>query len=219
MLEEDLKDFLSIFHLFTLKEDVDNDVIFIEGIINVVNLKGEFLESYKVNIIFSKKEYPFTIPKVVEISNKIFRHWDNHISPDGECCLSIPHALLKIKSRGIILKEFFSEVIYPFFANYQFKKNTGKYANGEYAHFDDGIVQFYRDEFALTDPVHIQKILEASLGNYDYPSYITCPICGTRKYKKCCRRIIYKLLPFGKQRLKDDLKIFNIKSQKIPLTK
>src|SRR5690606_24935725 len=130
------------------------------------------------------------IPKVIEESHKIFRHWDNHISSEGECCLSIPLELLKMSNRGIVLKDFYSEVIYPFFANYHYKKLSGKYANGEYAHFNVGIIQYYRDVLFLTDPYLIKKILETALGNYDFPSYKLCPVCGNSKYKKCCRKII-----------------------------
>jgi hypothetical protein len=217
-LEQDLTDFLNLYHLFTTIENKCSDKVLIEGTVNVVNLNGEFLESYEVVIIFSKKNYPHTIPNVVEKSCKIIRHWDNHISPQGECCLSIPHALLKMENKGIVLKDFYSEVIYPFFANYHYKKLSGRYANGEYEHFDEGIIQYYREVFSLTDPIHIGKIIEAALGNYEYPSYLLCPICGIRKYKKCCRKIIYQLRLYGKQRLQEDLKIFLKISQKIPPT-
>lgn len=217
-LEKNLKDFLDSYHTFEIKEGESSDTVLLTGMVNIITVAGEFLDSYQITISCSKKYYPYTIPIVTEKSQKIFRHWDNHISAKGECCLSIPHNLLMMKNRGIVLKKFYSDVIYPFFANYHYKKLSGEYANGEYAHFDEGIIQYYRESFSLVDPLHIKRILEAALGNHDFPSYHICPICGNRKYKKCCRKIIYKLLPLGKERLKEDLKIFNKRAKEIPPT-
>lgn len=110
---------------------------------------------------------------------------------------------------GIVLTEFYMNLIYPFFANHQYKLKAGIYANGEYEHFEEGIVQFYKEEFGLENHERILKHLKLALGILKAQPNSKCPICGDIKYKKCCKKITDQLMIYERQRLFKDVEIFS----------
>lgn len=209
-LKNDLKDFLETYMTFTIDEDKSNDnELVVIGTINVVDNNSQLWGDYDIKIVVPKRGYPNIIPRVYEVSSKIERLNDYHISDKGECCLDIFHKLILEKRRGISLVDFYIKYIYPFFANHQYKLKTDEYANGEYDHFNKGIIQFYNDEFQLKEPKIIIKLLELAIGLKKTEANTTCPVCGNPKYKKCCRPIVFKLILFGKEQLQYDLSMFN----------
>lgn len=210
-LKKDLNSFLENFYNFKLIDSKNSNAIVIVGVIDIVDETDTHWGSYDIKIIFNKNNYPNVIPSVIELSNKISRNWDLHISKKGECCLDISHTLLRYKRRGIDLTNFYKDVIYPFFANHQYLLKEGNYANGEYEHFGDGIIQFYREEFGLTETNKIIQILKLALGERKAEVNKECPICGNSKYKKCCRLIVNKLLIYGSKQLESDLEMFRKK--------
>lgn len=207
-LRKDLKSFLDTYYKFELINSKNPNTVTLIGVIDIADENDGHWESYKIKIVFNENDYPNVVPSVIELSNHINRNWDFHISEKGECCLDIPHMLIKQKRRGIELTNFYKDVIYPFFANHQFMLKEGNYANGEYQHFNDGIAQFYSEEFKFTEPQIIIKHLELALGITKADANKECPICGKPKYKKCCRPKVYKLLIYGNERLRKDLDVF-----------
>lgn len=178
------------------------------GKISVLDKSDKLWGHFKILILINETEYPYTVPIVIEKTQIINRDWDFHISQKGECCLDIPHKLMKRKGRGIVFEEFYREVIYPFFANYHYKESTGDYANGEYKHHFEGIAQFYQEEFGLSDFKNIISLLETAINGIKYHPNKECPLCSGPKYKKCCRKKIYDLKGYGLQQLKFDLTLF-----------
>lgn len=207
-LRKDLKSFIDTYYKFELLNTKIQNIVILKGVIDIVDENDGHWESYKIKIVFNENEYPNVIPSVIELSNKINRNWDFHISKKGECCLDIPHTLLRYKRRGIELTNFYKDVIYPFFANHQYLLKEGNYANGEYLHEDKGVVQFYKEEFGLSEPNKIIQILKLALGLTKAEANKECPICGKPKYKKCCRPIVNQLLIYGNERLRKDFDVF-----------
>jgi hypothetical protein len=208
-LKKDLKYFLDTYLKFELIDSKSPNLITLIGVIDIVDIQGSFWKSYNIAIVFNENKYPYVAPQVYELSKHIDRNWDSHISEKGNCCINIPHKLIQLERIGIELTRFYQSNIYPFFANHQFKLIEGKYANGEYQHFDCGIIQFYKEEFGLTEPKIIIKHLELALGITKANANKECPICGKPKYKKCCRPNVNKLLIYGTNRLQLDLMVFN----------
>ena len=207
-LKKDTKDFLNKFYKFK-RVPLDTPSKFaLAGTIDIIDETGEYWDSYKIAITFDENRYPNVIPTVIELSENIERNWDFHISDEGSCCLDIPHRLIKLKRRGIILTSFYKDIIYPFFANHQYKLSKGEYANGEYKHHEKGIIQFYEEEFSLVDNEIIIKHIKLAIGEIKALPNKECPVCRQPKYKKCCRPISEKLSIYGKNQLKSDLEIF-----------
>jgi hypothetical protein len=207
-LNRDTESFLSRYFSFEKVDSPKSGFLTLEGKLSIVDNRSKFWGQFEILILINESEYPYTIPIVVEKTNIINRDWDFHISKDGVCCLDIPHKLLKRKKRGINFEEFYREVIYPFFANYHFKEYTGDYANGEYKHHFEGIVQFYQEEFDLKNFEEIIALLETAIGGIKHQPNIECPLCGKHKYKKCCRKKVYTLKRYDIQQLKIDLALF-----------
>ncbi len=211
-LKKDLNNFLDTYYNFSVNKDkTDDSYLVLDGVIEIIDTNGDFWNDYDVRIVFPKLGYPYVVPEVYECSTKIERDDDFHISKRGKCCLDIHHKLMLEKRRGVTLISFYKKYIYPFFANHQYKIKTESYAGEEYKHDVDGVIQFYDEEFNLTDYELIIKHIECSLGILITERNKQCPICGSPKYKKCCRTTVEKLKPFGKEILKLDLEIFKAK--------
>ena len=207
-LDKDIENFLANYFAFEKGESPKSGYLALKGKISILDRKDKLWGQFEILILINEKNYPYTIRIVIEKTEIIKRDWDFHISKDGECCLDIPHKLLKMEKKGIVLEEFYSEVIYPFLANYLYKLATDNYANGEYEHHFKGIAQFYREEFDLKNYMDIIALLETTISGIKYPPNKQCPLCGGPKYKKCCRKKVYSLRGFGLDRLKLDLALF-----------
>ncbi|WP_299248856.1 hypothetical protein [uncultured Aquimarina sp.] len=207
ILDKHIKQFLNLYHSFSLVDSSKNYLSILRGVITVVDENNQVWSNYKVRIEIVST-YPYTIPNVYEESQLIERNWDYHISKNGYCCLNIPHNLLLKKRRGINLINFYQTEIYPFFANHQYRLADGNYAKGEYAHFEQGIIQYYEEELGLNNIEKIIQLLNFAINNKKIEPNKTCVICGNLKFKKCCRSVYNKLRLFGKEQLLKDLKIF-----------
>ncbi len=141
-IEKDIEAFLNKYYIFEQVETPKAGYLALRGNISVIDDKKKLWGKFDVLILINELAYPNTIPIVIEKSEIINRDWDYHISKEGECCLDIRHKLIRKRNSGIVFETFYREVIYPFFANYYFKKATGSYANGEYDHFFAGIAQY-----------------------------------------------------------------------------
>ncbi|WP_194766493.1 hypothetical protein [Tamlana sp. I1] len=215
ILKKDVNEFINRYYKFRVIDYNRNGCVLIEGYISIVDVNGDIWSAnYKVQIAIPVSNYPNVTPAVKEISTKIERNWDYHISEEGICCLAIPHKLLVAERRGINFTQFYQEFIYPFFTNHQHKLRTGKYANGEFEHHEKGILQFYSEELKTKDLTFTQKIIQAAIGKLKIGNNDKCPICNANKFKKCCKPKANKILRYGLKRLRDDLEIVNIELTK-----
>lgn len=211
-LKKDISTFLKTYHKFKQidieKDELKNVLIAISGEIDIVDTNYFHWNSYKVLILINKNDYPYTIPTVIELTKNIERNYDFHISKDGLCCLGIPHDLEVLSAKGINLTDFYKNIIYPFFANHQYRLAKGRYANGEYLHFEEGIIQFYKERYNLTCKKNIILYLKIALGKIQTSRNSICPVCDEKKYKRCCEPIVRNLIKYSSVRLEKDLKIF-----------
>lgn len=212
-LKKDIRTFLDKYYTFQKVASPKTGYLALQGDISVVDNQQKYWGKFDVLILVNESTYPNTIPIVIEKSEIINRDWAFHISEDGECCLDIRHRLILRRNRGIVFDTFYKEIIYPYFANYHFKKSTGSYANGEYDHFFEGIAQYYREEHGLEDFGYIIALLETAINGAKYEPNKKCPLCGSPKYKKCCRRIVYQLRLYGSEQLNQDLTFFKKNSE------
>lgn len=205
-LEKDVNSFLEIYPSYSYHKPFGKKYSKIKGEIDVCDTEGNYLDSFAIEILLNNDRYPYIIPIVRECSKKIERHEDWHIDNNGYCCLDIEHVLEFKAKQGIKIVEFYQNCIYPFFANTLYKMNFGKYSNGEYSHFFNGVTQFYEEKLMLTDSVLIIKILKAILNN-TIPGRNNRPcICGLdKKFKKCHLESFNFLQFISKERLIKDL--------------
>ncbi|EGV44807.1 hypothetical protein BZARG_196 [Bizionia argentinensis JUB59] len=205
ILERDIDKFCEVYPSFKYFKNFNKKFCYLIGDLDVCDLKGNYYQTFKIKIYLNKDEYPYSIPKIQEITKNIKRIDDNHIDDDGYCCLDIEHILEKDSRRGIKLIDFYRNKIYPFFTNYIFKKETGTYANGEYAHFFDGVVEYYIEELGI-DNLNIITTIIYSVASNTIPSRNELCLCGSDlKIKQCHLRKIESLKSLSKNRLVSDL--------------
>lgn len=140
-------------------------------------------EVFRIKINFAA-----IIPQVLELDFIIPWDIDRHVSPtNGFFCVA-PH--LKITSfldrnssnRDLYIKHF----VIPFLKNQIYFSRNGEWINGEYSHYDKGIIEFYSENVRQSNLQKLIDILEKLLANrYKYERNYFC-FCGSGlKYKKC----------------------------------
>tara|TARA_R110002050_G_scaffold56512_2_gene127054 strand:+ start:7005 stop:7709 length:705 start_codon:yes stop_codon:yes gene_type:complete len=204
-LERDIDKFCELYPSFKYYKNYNKIFCYLIGDLDVCDLEGNYYETFRIKIYINKDKYPYATPKVQEITEHIKRTDDNHIDEEGLCCLDIEHILEKESRKGADLMTFYKNKIYPFFTNYIFKKKTGNYANGEYAHFFDGVVQYYKEELGIDDFKVITNIIYSVASN-SIPNRNELCLCGSDlKIKKCHLIKINALKSLSNSRLISDL--------------
>ena len=207
LLQKDIQAAMELFPKLKFKYNSESKDFFLIGTIDICDTKGNYWDSFEVLIII-EKGYPYTIPILIETSNKIPRCEDRHISEEGICCLDIPHNILLMEKRGINLASFIRTKIYPYFANQLYFNKEGKYASGEWLHDDDGIIQFYKTVLRIEDKTLAINIINSILNN-NIPHRNDPCLCKKDKFKRCHYDSVILLKDLGKERLVKDLEIFN----------
>lgn len=165
----------------SLKYKIDNNQIIVEG--NWFVYGDEFLiAEYQIQIVIPEN-YPNDVPKVYEVGNLIVRVPDNHINYDGSVCLFAPpqrwekwplNSGIDILINGPIKEYFFSQAYFA---------KTGEWPFGEWAHGDDGTLQYYFERLKINSLSQLKEFHK--LSKYSIPSrQWKCP-CGSKRYKTC----------------------------------
>lgn len=179
----------------------------IEGDLDICDSTGVYWDTFQIAIVLNDK-YPNSVPVVFEVSKKIPRVSDRHISANGACCLDIEHKLLRMASRGILLSEFIATKVYPFFANQIYFEKHERFAAEEYSHDFMGVEEFYRDELQIPNAKTAILILNSILSN-SLPGRNDRCMCGQeKKYKKCHMQKVEFLAAIGTDQLLKDLDNF-----------
>lgn len=208
LLERNINSFLNTYPKFKYYERPKKKCSILKGVIDICDVDGNYWDSFNIEIFIEKQKYPYTVPIVKETSKKIERTDEWHISEDGFCCLDIDHELEYMSKRGMNIISFYQEKVYPFFTNAMYKMKNGDYANEEYKHHFDGVIQFYNEKLKLNNVSVITKILTSVIDNH-IPGRNQFCVCGKEvKIKKCHLSSIDFLKSLPKDRLQKDLEGF-----------
>jgi len=182
---------------------------FIKGDIDICDVDGNYWDTFSIAVLIPEK-YPFDVPILFELSEKIPREDKRHISKLGQCCVDIDHELLHWSKRGILISEFIKSKVYPFLANQLYYEEKGEYANGEYDHFFNGVKQFYATKLNLHDPKIIIEVINFILANKIPGRNDLCPCGNNKKFKHCHESSFHYLKSVDRSRLLKDLGEFNL---------
>ncbi len=184
-----------------------HEVWILEGDFDICDTKGFYWDTFVIAILLDKK-YPFSVPVVVEKSEKIPRNIDRHISESGLCCLDIEHNLLRMAQKGIILSDFIERKVYPYFANQLYFEQEGCYAGEEYAHRFEGVKQFYEQDLKISSIDLAICFIEGILSNRNPARNALCTCGSGIKFKKCHLSSVEFLKQVGRDQLNKDLSGF-----------
>ncbi|MBO6534051.1 MAG: hypothetical protein JJ885_08040 [Muricauda sp.] len=79
-LDKDIKSFLSKYFAFEEVESPKTGYLALEGKISVLDRNDKLWGQFEILILVNEKNYPYTIPIVIEKTEIIERDWDFHIS-------------------------------------------------------------------------------------------------------------------------------------------
>lgn len=177
---------------------------FLKGIYTIKDNLGIVQGEYEIAIIIPKK-YPNEFPMLYELSQKIMPRVDNrHIDTNGLACVEIDQNIVLKSKKGITIKEFIEKYVHRYFC-WQLRYDAGdRDGLEEWAHYDKGTLQFYREKLqldAIESIIEILKVLcENSLPQRNDP----CICCSNQKYKYCHQNLIEEIIDLGMERLKKD---------------
>lgn len=202
LLQKDINSVLEIYPKLSFSKS--NEINLLVGEIDIFDNDDNYCDSFLIELHISKN-YPKEFPRLYEVGGKIPKIDDRHINERGDCCVCIIHERELREKRGITIEAYIKEYAIPFFANQiYFENNPDKeWANGEYKHGIEGILQYYEELFSCNGVykvlAEIEKAFSINIKHYD-----KC-FCGSgKKYKKCHRPIHFKLKSFSSKRINTD---------------
>lgn len=177
---------------------------YLQGILDIPNEDGDIVDSFLIEIKCSLK-FPCRFPILQEIGQKIPCKIDWHKYQDEICCITVePDEIVKCKS-GVTVLGFIKNYAIPYFANHIYRKETGEYRNGEYAHGVDGLKQYYTELLKTDDyskwQIYYKNVFDNLPYNKDRNKLCFCGF-GI-KFKKCHYLIFEELEKLGKEKVNE----------------
>ncbi|TJZ63307.1 hypothetical protein FAZ15_03235 [Sphingobacterium olei] len=176
----------------------------ITGELDICDNKGIYWNTFDIGMAVPYN-YPYCVPIVIEKSTLIPRDIDWHISEGGICCLDVYHNLIVQSKVGIHICDFILEKVYPFFANQLHRLEGGQYAGKEYAHYFEGIIQYYLEEHKLPDEDSILLLLSHIVTRKRTERNKDCPCGSGTKAKYCHLQSIEIIKKLGEEQINTDI--------------
>ena len=152
--------------------------------------------SYEVRIV-ATSDYPNRFPNVYETVSTFPKILDRHVYGDESFCFTVlPLEVLRC-NKGIDLRTFLTEWIVPYLANQQYRKNEGKYANGEFSHGLWGLMEYYGPLVKTSNMFDVEAALTFAIEHKRVERVSKC-FCGNgKKYRHCHKKAIETLWEVG----------------------
>lgn len=202
-----IRDIDRAFLSYPLLERIDkNGFIYVVGEIQLIHpVKGEF-DRYNVSIFFPFT-YPSCFPKVKETGSKIPKIASRHINYDGSLCLAVEPEEKIITKNGIQFEYFLDKILVPHLARETFREISGGYPEGEYAHGNEGIWEYYESILATKDRKSIVMELEMIVSSKWQGRNESCFCGSSQKFKKCHLKRWNIILKSGRDYTTEKIKI------------
>jgi hypothetical protein len=107
------------------------------------------------------------------------------VNPDQTLCLAVEPEEEAIAKNGISFKYFLDKVLVPHLARETYREIKGEYPDGEYAHGNSGIWQFYESTLKTTDRNLIISELEKIIHSKWQGRNEQCNCGSGKKFKRC----------------------------------
>jgi hypothetical protein len=205
MLEKVVQDIIRTVNIYPKLNyiRISKGIYQISGEIDIFDKNGIYWDSFQIRII-TPSNYPYSFPTVYLVGNRIPIEADRHINKDRSCCLTIQHEEILRAEKGITIKQFFDDYVIPFFANQLYFEKHKQWANGDYLHSENGIIQYYKEQTNIETIEDILSLLNnitqiKKLGRNDM-----C-YCGSNlKFKRCHLQTLQKILRLPIDRINND---------------
>jgi hypothetical protein len=205
-LDKDLNEVLEMFpKLKLLEKDKKKSVC---GEIAIFDAAGNYVNSFDIKVAVPRN-YPHGFPLLFETGNKFEHIPDRHISEDGSCCVCSLQESDLVSQKGITIKDFFLRYVIPYLANQLYFDSEEEWANGDYEHGADGILQFYRELFKMDDIEQVISLL--SFFNTKKMNRNDDCFCGQKvKLKRCHMQTYNVIKDLSKSQIEYDIRSLKI---------
>lgn len=168
------------------------------------NDEGKLIKSFNIRIILLKN-YPNVVPIIFSTSDEIEKIDDYHISKEGIICFDHTYNLNKIASGGLRLYDFIEHYFPKYFSWVLLKQNGKAEKLKEWAHQDEGTIQYFQEILRINDIEKISSFLECYL-RVSKPRRNERCYCGSGiKLKKCHLDAVNTLRATSRKELQGDL--------------
>lgn len=200
--ESQIKDVLNDYP--NLKIKTQDGKKYLKGILDILDDYGDEIGQFLIEIHY-KEGFPYRYPRLYEVGDDIPLEDDWHKNRDNICCITV-EADERLKCfRGITIIQFINKYVRSYLANQIYRKRFGEYKNGEYAHYSEGICQFYNELFKSENLDVWKSSIETAFNNRELKRYEPC-YCGSgKKYKKCHQETVKELRMLGKEFVINDI--------------
>lgn len=201
-LNKDLNEVLEMFPKLKLFEKDKKKTI--SGEIDIFDAAGNYVNSFDINVAVPRN-YPHGFPLLFETSNKFEHIPDRHINEDGSCCVCSLQESDLISQKGIAIKDYFLRYVIPYLANQLYFDSEEEWANGDYEHGAEGILQFYQELFemeAIEEVINLLSFFNTKKINRNDDCF-----CGKKeKLKRCHLQTYTTIKDLSKSRIKYDIR-------------
>lgn len=182
----------------------DDGTYIFSGNYYLTDKEGRLIKAFNIKISPLKK-YPNAVPKVYSTGDEIEKIDGYHISEDGIICFDHTYTLNKLASGGLRLYDFI-EYYFPKYFSWVLLKQQERTENlKEWAHQDDGTIQYFQEVLGFDAIEKISSFLECYL-KVSKPSRNERCYCGAEiKLKNCHLDAINILRATSKKELQNDL--------------
>lgn len=177
--------------------------IFIQGIYQVLDKEGQVQGEYKIRVWIPDK-YPHQFPFLEELSNKIERTIDRHISSTGLACVELTHKAILRAKKGIAITDFFVEYVHKYLCWQILYDNGYREQLQEWEHGDKAIFDFYKEILNVSQLDSILSFIKSTITTKKLGPNQLCPCLSGRKIKNCHVVRYATIVSLGKDRLLED---------------
>ena len=186
------------------------DKTILKGKYYLCNNNDELIEHFDITICVGKG-YPYFFPILIENSEKIERHIDNHIDDNGVACVEIDKFAKVIAKYGISIYDFIEYYVKKYFSWQLVKQNEGDENLTEWAHHSAGDIQMYMGLIGSEDSGVIFNFLLNFLANKNIGRNDKC-FCGSNlKLKQCHEDLVLLFKDIGYNQIEKDINLFKPK--------
>jgi hypothetical protein len=180
-----LHEFLNLYENMALVPNSSDD-LFVSGRFEfAAQFKSEkaIHDAFEIEIQLPSK-FPLEVPIVRELGGRIPSDGNHHVNPNGSLCLGSYLRLRVLLEQQPDLLSFAKNCIVPFL----YWISLGKFAQGELAHGNDGLVQDYLNLFGLKEPNQVIEALRLLSIKKRIANKRRCPCDCGRRLGRCEKR-------------------------------
>jgi hypothetical protein len=176
-----------------LRKEFSNGLFVIAGTYSLhEELEGEvYTDSFEIEILVDSN-FPESVPIVSEKERRIRAVNFEHVNDDGTLCLEIDTKILIDLQENPTLQYFSEKYIRFYLLSFLYHRKHKKFPFGEYAHAEEGRLEYYGEIFDTTDKVAAKTLLTFIFKN-EIKGHNPCPCGNGKKYRDCHRGQVHVL--------------------------